>query len=221
MPNIDIKSNDRVMVCGRTGSGKSVLVNRFLLPKMTNFVVYDYKHEFELPGAEIFTSLRDFKMKPGRRAVIYRTATGSDEEFDGLCKQVFYRGNNTLVLDEIANHCSAGRIMLHHDLIMRLGRSKGVGIVNCTQRPRGIHNNVVSQCEHFFIFDLSQDTDRKKLSEFCGEEVMARARDYHFWYYNIRAESPVFCRPVKLGAPIAAPAAPKESPGAPGGAAGR
>lgn len=221
LPNIEIKSNDRVMVCGRTGSGKSVLVNRLILPKMTNYVVYDYKHEFDFPGAEVFTSLGDFRQRPDRRAVIYRTATGSDEEFDGLCRQVFFRGNNTLVLDEIANHCDARRIMPHHDLIMRLGRSKGVGVINCTQRPRGLHNNVVSQCEHFFIFDLTQDTDRKKLAEFCGDEVMTRARDFHFWYYNIRAESPVLCRPVKLGAPIAAPAVSNDKPNAPGGDAGR
>jgi ABC-type dipeptide/oligopeptide/nickel transport system ATPase component len=190
MPNIDIKSSDRVMICGRTGSGKSVLVNRLVLPKMTNYVVYDYKHEIEIAGAETFFSLNGFKKKPNCRAVIYRPAAATDEEFDGLCKQVFYRGNNTLVLDEIANHCDAGRIQPHHDLIMRLGRSKGVGIINCTQRPRGIHNNVMSQCEHFFIFDLLQDTDRKKLADFCGPMVME--------YYHISMEEPAICRPVKI-----------------------
>jgi len=195
---IEIKSNDRVLVCGRTGSGKSVLVNRLLLPKMTNYVIYDYKHEINVPGAEVFSSMADFRTKPDQRAVIYRTASGGNEEFDALCRQVFYRGNNTLVLDEIAYHCSSSVIMPHHDLIMRLGRSKGVGIVNCTQRPRGLHNNVISQCEHFFIFDLIQETDRKKLAEFCGESVMERAQDFCFWYYHLNMDAPVFCRPVKF-----------------------
>lgn len=195
---ISIKSSDRIMVCGRTGSGKSVLINNLLLPQLVNYVVYDYKHEINIPGAEIFTSLSDFRRKPNKNAIIYRPRSGTDEEFDDLCRQVFYRGNNTLVLDETASHCGAGKIMPHHDLIMRLGRSMGVGIINGTQRPRGIHNNVISQCEHFFVFDLIQETDRKKLAEFCGEKMMQRAKDYHFWYYNIRSEEPIFCRPVKF-----------------------
>lgn len=196
---ITINSSDRILVCGRTGSGKSVLINRLLIPQMTNFVIYDYKHEINVPDCVIFSSAADFLRYPNNRRIIYRTTSGSDAEFDALCRQVFYRGNNTLICDEIAYHCDARKIMPHHDLIMRLGRSKGVGIINCTQRPRGMHNNVISQCEHFFIFDLIQDTDRKKLAEFCGPDVIQRARDYHYFYFNIRnMEKPQLCRPIKI-----------------------
>ncbi len=193
---IQVKSNERIFITGRTGSGKSVLINQLLLPSMTNIVVYDYKHEIEYPGAVIFNSISDFKRQPNQKFIIYRTASGTDQEFDALCKQCFYRGNNTLVLDEIAQHCNNGQIQPFHDIIMRLGRSKGVGIVNCTQRPRGTHNNILSQSEHFFIFDLIQDTDRKKLAEFCGDEVMTRAKAYHFFYYHIGMENPIFCKPL-------------------------
>ena len=196
--NIEVKSNDRVFVCGRTGSGKSYLVKNLLIPRMTNYVIYDYKHEIEIPGAVIFNRIEDFRRQPNQHAIIYRTRSGTDEEFDALCKQVFYRGNNTLVLDETAYHCDTSKIMRHHGLIMQLGRSKGVGIINCTQRPRAIHNNVISQCEHFFTFDLIQQTDRKKLAEFCGEELLNRAKEYHFFYYHISREAPAFCAPVKV-----------------------
>ena len=195
---IQIKSNERIFITGRTGSGKSVLINQLLLPGMNHVVLYDYKHEIEYPGAVIFQSMEDFKRKPNEPFIIYRSQTGTDEEFDRLCRQCFYRGNNTLVLDEVAQHCNKGLIQPYHDLIMRLGRSKGVGIVNCTQRPRGIHNNILSQCEHFFIFDLIQETDRKKMAEFCGDEVMARAKNYTFWYYEIHQEKAVLCKPLSL-----------------------
>lgn len=200
MPKIEIKSSDRVFVTGRTGSGKSVLVQKLIIPQLTNFVIYDYKHEIDVPGAELFGAIGDFKRRPNKRQIIYRPSIGSDEEFDALCRQVFYRGNNTLVLDETLFHCQPGRITPHHSLIMRLGRSKGVGIVNCTQRPRDIHNNVISQCEHFFIFDLTQDTDRKKVADFCGPQLLTRFGDkeFHFYYYNVKDKSPAFCRPVRL-----------------------
>lgn len=194
--NISIKSSDRIFVSGRTGSGKSVLIKNLLLPDLGNVVIYDYKHEINIPGYVIFNSIADFKRHPNQPFIIYRTQSGSNEEFDALCKQCFYRGNNTLVLDEIAQHCNGGQIQPHHDIIMRLGRSKGVGIINCTQRPRGVHNNILSQSEHFFIFDLIQDTDRKKMADFCGTEVMQRAKEYHFYYYNVRMEKPAFCNPL-------------------------
>ena len=196
--NIEVKSNDRVFVCGRTGSGKSYLVKNLLIPRMTNYVIYDYKSEIEIPGAVVFTRINDFKKNPNQHAIIYQTQSGTDKEFDALCKQVFYRGNNTLILDETAYHCTQSKIMRHHGLIMQLGRSKGVGIINCTQRPRGIHNNIISQCEHFFTFDLTQGTDRDKLADFCGEQLEIRAKEYHFWYYHVSHEEATFCAPVKV-----------------------
>ncbi len=194
--HIKIKANERIFVTGRTGSGKSVLVKNLLLPQIGNYVLYDYKHEITQPGAVYFHDVADFQKQPNCPEIIYRPATGSDEEFDQLCRQVYHRGNNVLILDELANHVTATKIQPHPDLIMRLGRSKGVGIINCTQRPRGTHNNIISQCEHFFIFQLLQDSDRKKLAEFCGPKVLQPIPEYHFWYYHIAMSEPVLCKPL-------------------------
>ncbi len=60
---VEIKNSDRVFVCGRTGSGKSVLVKSLIIPRLVNYVMYDYKHEIELPGAEVFYSPDDFRKK--------------------------------------------------------------------------------------------------------------------------------------------------------------
>ena len=195
---IKINASDRIFVTGRTGSGKSVLMKQLLIPNIANYVIYDYKHEITLPDSIIFNKITDFKLHPNESAIIYRPGTGSDEEFNQLCRQVFYRGNNTLILDEIASHMTSTKICQWHDTIMRLGRSKRVGIINCTQRPRICHNNVISQCEHFFIFKLTQQTDKKKMAEFCGDEVMQDIEKYWFWYYNIEAEKPILSKPLKL-----------------------
>lgn len=194
---IEIKSSDRVFVCGKTGSGKSYLVKNLIIPQLNNAIVYDFKHEIELPGYDIFTKIADFKKYPNRNRVIYRPADATNEEFDRLCKQAFYRGNTTLVLDEIAFHTSAGKICRYHDMIMRLGRSKGIGIINCTQRPRGVHNNIISQCNHFFMFNQTQKTDQEKLAEFCGDMVLEKLPDrYWFYYFRDDMEEPILCRPI-------------------------
>lgn len=195
---IQIKSNERIFVTGKTGSGKSVLVKNLLIPQLNSFVVYDYKHEIEYPGAEKFFRLADFKENPGRHEIIYRPSTGSEAEFDGLCRQVYSRGRNVLILDEVADHTAPGRIARYHDLIMRLGRSRGVGIINCTQRPIGVHNNILSQSEHFFIFALPLEGDRKKLAGFCGPRVLEKLpADYWFWYYTPSMDEPALCKPLQ------------------------
>ena len=163
--DIEIKSSDRVFICGKCGSGKSYLGLHLLVPRLANVIVYDYKHEIELEGFEVFEDIRDFKKYPNRQRIIYRTRSGSNEEFDRLCKQAFYRGNTTLFLDELGFHTGSNNICRYHDLIMRLGRSKGIGCINVTQRPRGVSNNILSQCEHFFIFKQTMRKDLDKLEE--------------------------------------------------------
>lgn len=195
---IKIKSNERVYICGQTGSGKSVLFKTIILPQIQNYVIYDYKEEINIEGAEIFTAPEDFLSKKNRPAIIYRPKTGQDEEFDILCKQVFYRGNNVLVLDEMANHVTATKILPYHDMILRLGRSRGVGNINITQRPRYTHNNIISQTEHFFMFYLNQLTDRRKMAEILGEDVLKKIPKYYFWYYTPEMDRPVLCKPVKI-----------------------
>lgn len=151
---ISIKASDRILVCGKTGCGKSVLVNQLIIPNLNNYVIYDRKHEIEIDEAVIFTKIADFKTDKIYGGIIYRPKVADDREFNMLCKIVFNRGNCTLVLDEVADHTTSTKITQYHDLIMRLGRSRGVGIINCTQRPVGISNNILSQCEHFFILAL-------------------------------------------------------------------
>ncbi len=202
--NIEIKSNDRVFVCGKTGSGKSHLVMNLIIPQLANVIIYDVKNDIELPGFDIFHEIQDFKKYPNRQRIIYRakevyaSEKDADREFNRLCKQAYLRGNTTLYLDEIANRTGSNRICPYHDTIMRLGRSKGIGIINCTQRPRGVSNNIISQCNHFFIFKQSMETDLDKLAGICGEKIYEPLKEKHsFWYYCDDMDEPILCRPIK------------------------
>ena len=196
---IKINANERVFVTGKTGSGKSVLVKNLLLPQLDNFVIYDYKHEIELPPpAVVFTSLDDFRHYPNTQQIIYRPQLADSTEFNGLCYRIFRRGANVLVMDEVADHTTASKIEPQHDIIMRLGRSRGVGCINCTQRPIGVHNNIISQSEHYFIFETTLPGDRKKLAGIIGDKVLEIPPKYHYWYYTPAMREPVLCKPVKI-----------------------
>lgn len=196
--NIELKPNQRVLVTGKTGCGKSYFVIHALVPMFRYYVMYDYKHEIDLPGAVVFNKIRDFSDNPGQPKVIYRPEKGTDEEFNQLCGVVFKRGNTMFVVDEIVNHCTQSYIQPNHALILRLGRSKGVGNINCTQEPVGVHRNLLTQAEHYFIFDIPDPNHRKKLAGYTGPEVMERIQNYWFWYYAPGMQDPVLMQPLKI-----------------------
>jgi len=188
--------NQRVFVTGKTRSGKSYLVLHALVPLFRYYVIYDYKNEIDLPGAVIFRKISDFRDNPGQPKIIYRPDTGTDDEFNQLCGVVFRRGNTMFVVDEIVNHCTQHNIQPNHAKILRLGASLGIGIINCTQEPVGVHRNLLTQAEHFFIFDIPDPNHRKKLAGYTGPQVVERVMDYHFWYYSPGMRDPVLMSPV-------------------------
>jgi KaiC/GvpD/RAD55 family RecA-like ATPase len=69
---INMLPNQRVLVCGKTGCGKSYFVLHALVPFFRYYVVYDYKCEIDLPGAVIFNRVEDFYRNPGQAKIIYR-----------------------------------------------------------------------------------------------------------------------------------------------------
>ena len=195
--NANILPNQRILVVGKSGSGKTYLTLNVLVPNFKNYVVYDYKHEIQLPRAKYFTRVSEFGKYPGENKIIYRPTTGEDEEFNDLCGAIFKRRNTMFVVDELANHCSQHHIQQNHALILRLGRSLGIGNINCAQEPVGIHRNIMTQAEHFFIFDIPDESHRGKLAGYTGPQVKERLDSYWFWYYGTGMHDPVLMQPVK------------------------
>lgn len=188
---MEINVNDRVCVVGKTGSGKSVLVKKYC-QQFPRVIFVDPKHEhkgqFSDRTVSFCTEMQDvFKIMGQQQYFIhYQPFELNKDTFNEFCKHVFTKGNVTLVLDEVYYLCFPQAVD-YHQKIIRMGRSKGVGIWHLIQRPSYVDNYIISEAEHFFIFKLQLPADKQKMEGVIGEELQDRMKtleSHEFFYYN-------------------------------------
>jgi len=188
MPNI--LSNSRTFITGKTGVGKTYWTKKVLLPLFPGIVVYhDPKLECDdLKGTfYLVTCPKELHnaLEAGRKKILYQPKDLSWIDFNEMCRVIYMKGNSTLFLDEAALFCSASEINEWHQNIMCRGRSRGVGIVNLTQRPRSCHALLISEAENFIIFRLQLQTDIAKVKYIVPVEYQDKIytlEDYNYLF---------------------------------------
>lgn len=200
---IDIHTNQRVVVVGKTRSGKTTLVAA-LVRGLSRYVWCDFKHQVEIRGARVVNwpapprALREraivrFSPDPSAGSVI--------EQFDRLCFDVLNDGNTMLIVDDAMMVTKANVIPHWYLQVLTVGASRGVGCISVIQDPVHVHNALLSQSEHRIVFRVNVASHRKKLAGVCGDEIdhMAMHLDnYEFLYHHDGLRTPVRCEPLRL-----------------------
>jgi hypothetical protein len=204
-PNVTIGPKERTLIVGRTQSGKTTL-SACLTGGYRSLVVIDPKHRVTLNRT--VTVVGDpalfAQTWPQRaRRVIYRPSSERHDhaDVDLVIRRVIRYGRTALVVDEAMELCTQASILPAYKRAITQGAELYVPVISLTQRPIGIHNVLLTEAEHFFIFDLPGEPDRGKMADFIGDGAGERVgAPYEFLYAGLASGGAVVrCPPIDLG----------------------
>ena len=209
----NIGLDEHVVVLGKTGTGKSLLTEVYLAGSDFPYVVmldtkgqvYERRKKRKplwrgLKEGKDFTVVEKLQNLDDVETpnIIYAPIWEEQNEdyYNSLMEWVYRRENTTLWIDETMEVApSAMKYPPYLKGIETRGRSKNVATWSCSQRSIDIPSIILANADHFFVFDLNQPQDRKKLAdatgimEFMDKPSSVSGQKYSFWYANIADSS--------------------------------
>lgn len=210
MVQIDVQSDQRVLITGMTGSGKTFLA-RQLLRGVNRLVVLDPKGMLrdadDEPPDETWNltewSESGVKKLMGGDPVRMRVAAPLNGDWSEYLWAVYKAGNVVLYIDEMYGVVPIGkRAPDALTAIYTRGRELGIGAIGATQRPVWVPLEIISESEWLFIFRLRLDDDRRRMASLTGPEIMNPVPDrFGFWTYNVLWDSPIYTPQLEIARP--------------------
>jgi hypothetical protein len=161
-----------ILISGKGGSGKTYLVlNGLMKAARYNCWVWDYRWQYDRLRYEGFLITHDLPSLPYGRAV-YQPRDKSVSAFDAFCAKADSWNNLVIVIEEA--HRYAGKYKIRSDsfaAIVNAGRPHGVTWICITRRPQQLHNDILADADHVFVFEHDLPGDIKYLQTWVGAEV--------------------------------------------------
>lgn len=209
-----IRSNDRVFLVGKTGTGKSVAARTLVWEHLKDVVYYDMTgEEEEHLNAPVLRTLDDVERalfppddEDELTKFVYSPEVPTLEGFERLCELCYEHGNIHLIADELmavyrtSNGGGSKPTTAHHLKILTNGRKRGVGMTGATQRPVNVPLEAISEAEHIFVFRLKLPKDRDTMTRVCGpavDKVLDLDR-YEYYYDHDELDEPTRQEPLDI-----------------------
>ena len=204
------KQGEHVTLIGPTGCGKSTVAKE-ILPRRDFICVFVTKKrdktldelQKELK-AERFREpffnpdvaprfLLHPKMEHGKKNI-----ANQREQFEEALETIFRQEGWTLYLDECRYITDNLNLSTDVELLLQQGRSLGVTVVLCTQRPRKVPLEAYSQATHIFLWGDNDKGNIQRLSELNSRDTESVKRLvpllglHEFLYVNTRGKGEMY-----------------------------
>jgi hypothetical protein len=190
MADYRIRTNDRIFVTGKTGSGKTFLMQH-VTKRVRRLAVLDGKGTLGGWNLEPYGQAGLSKLRQGedvRLRVIYTPGEDVETYWLTILEALYSVGNLTIYIDElyVVNGGPSTRPSPIMNALYTLGRELGIGVWATTQRPSWVPLVHMSEADHFFIFRLNMPEDRQRMAEVTGvTNVLEPIRDPYGFFYMI------------------------------------
>ena len=174
-------------IWGQTGTGKTWLARRLLLPR--RYVqIYDSKGFIDWPEYRLYTNLQDV-IYAREEKVIYRPTYDelqNPETVNLYFSFIYARENTFCYVDEVPSISDASKSPNAFLGCFQRGRERKISMLAGSQRPVDIPKVIFTESKHYYIFRLTDDGDRKRISSNIPikSEVLANLRERQFIYFN-------------------------------------
>ena len=206
MAQLVIKSNERIALVGKTGSGKTYMARQLTIG-LTRLVVLDPKGTIGLATGRDGWNVEDWSRAGAKRLadgapVRLRVPGPGPDDPDPFgywmpfLRELFNAGDCALYIDEMFAVNRPGTFPSAELMALYTrGRELGIGVFAATQRPSLVPLVMLSECEWLFTFRLLLEQDRKRMAEICGTAVLAPVPPdqlHGYWLYNTAWGAPVY-----------------------------
>lgn len=216
----DIQTNERVIILGRTGTGKSLFADTLMnyLGRKVYLILGDVKNEYShIPVIDFKTFYSQKKGVVRINKLKIRTATQTIDT-DDLFKITEFIASNLfkhnqelkeakkplrrcmLCIEELGTVCKkGGRLydrMYNTAKIVAQGRSVEIGFIGISQRPQQLHTDFLSQADHIISFEVSSKHDLEAMKSYFNPEMYGKLKRFGFFHYDIKAGNIKTCYPL-------------------------
>lgn len=181
------KPDERTMVVGSTGSGKTTLAAWLLASANWHqmpWTIYDYKRDkllssiVEIAGTPI--SIYD---KPPTKPGLYVAHLVPEMDDDAVTNymwKVWQNERHGSFIDEAFRMPKTPAV----NAVFTQGRSKKLQVIAQSQRPVFLPLYYFSEANHFYVMRLQMLRDRQKVSEYLDGTPIDRLPKFHsLWYH--------------------------------------
>jgi DNA helicase HerA-like ATPase len=195
------KEGERGFIVGSTGSGKSAFA-AWLLSKVTfsPIIIYDTKEDDKFPklaNSVIAYNEHDVNEavnNPSYDYIIFRPdvrLSADPEALDNLLYNHYERYSRVgAYIDEAYQFHRSGRAFAGLVAILTRGRSRGITTLISSQRPSMLSRFVLTECQHMYVFHLSDYQDKKRISDIIPDfDNEVDPVEFGFHYYNVKSRA--------------------------------